>query len=388
MNLRLSGLGPTVLDRRTPDTGSPSLVLPSGWVSRLPGAGPAAPLRGRLPQLGKTKPGSATKEEMTAELATLAADPAALEAAADPAQFVVLACERAKEWLRQAVEHGDIEQIVEVKSQAEAIRVYTVQKQLGKDAELSAQEIVRRAERGLGLAIRKGQQNGTVARRGDIGRYPANTERDGVRGSHLARPSDFVSKDELRNAAYPLTDGVSGEQFDEAIAEARDEDNLSRNNVVRKVRAKREAKAVRDEAFSGPPVASDEGGWTPAADDRTPLAAVRRRELIRELSHRGFTSEQIGGRIGTSAESVRRMAREAGLTVHADEAMNIRTRRTVDSNRVVRETVAEIEGLIPGLDLVRLDELDSGEIADWTVSLSSSIRVLNRLNRQLKEMIQ
>ena len=38
--------------------------------------------------------------------------------------------------------------------------MYTAQKQLGKDAQLAAAEIVRRAERGIGVAIRRGQQNG------------------------------------------------------------------------------------------------------------------------------------------------------------------------------------------------------------------------------------
>ena len=71
---------------------------------------------------------------MTAELA-LRADPAAVEQAADPAGFVVQACERAKAWLREVLEHGEIEQIAEIKSQAEAVRAYTTQKQLGTDAQ-------------------------------------------------------------------------------------------------------------------------------------------------------------------------------------------------------------------------------------------------------------
>ena len=57
--------------------------------------------------------------------------------------------------------------------QAEAIRSYTVQKQLGRDVELNAQEIVRRAERGLGLAIRKGQVDGTLQKPGQNIRFAA-----------------------------------------------------------------------------------------------------------------------------------------------------------------------------------------------------------------------
>ena len=42
--------------------------------------------------------------------------------------------------------------------------IYTAQKNIGKDAELAAAEVVRRAERGLGVTIRRGQEHGTVAR--------------------------------------------------------------------------------------------------------------------------------------------------------------------------------------------------------------------------------
>ena len=50
-------------------------------------------------------------------------------------EFVALACERAKDWLVAAVERGDIEVIVETRAQGEAIRIYTAQKNIGKDAE-------------------------------------------------------------------------------------------------------------------------------------------------------------------------------------------------------------------------------------------------------------
>ena len=106
---------------------------------------------------------------MMAANVVLTADPDIIERAADPGEFVVQACEWAKAWLAEALEHGEIEQIAELKSQAEAVRVYTAQKQLGKDAQLAAAEIVRRAERGIGVAIRRGQQDGQIAKPGDRG---------------------------------------------------------------------------------------------------------------------------------------------------------------------------------------------------------------------------
>ena len=156
---------------------------------------------------------------------------------------MVQACQRAKAWLREALEHGEIEQIAEIKSQAEAVRVYTTQKQLGKDAQLAAAEIVRRAERGIGVAIRRGQQTGEIAKRGDRGGRGAA----GIHGGnpndrcddHLGSPGSFFRHADERADTYAMTDGVSDADFEDAIGEAKAEGNLSRANVVRKIRQRR-----------------------------------------------------------------------------------------------------------------------------------------------------
>lgn len=180
----------------------------------------------------------------TKTLATI--EPSDIDKAADPGAFVVMCLERSKTWLTEALEQGDIGSIVEMKSQAEAIRVYTMQKQLGKDVELSAAEIVRRAERGLGLAIRRGQELGeirTVADGGPRGPY--------MRGDQLVHatpvlpderkrsPADFFSGGQEQYDTYRLADGVTDDQFDDAVEEAKAEGNLSRANVVRKVKGER-----------------------------------------------------------------------------------------------------------------------------------------------------
>lgn len=312
------------------------------------------------------------------ELALIASDTSVVERAADPGQFVIDACTRAKSWLAEALEHGEIDKLVELKSQSEAIRVYTAQKQIGKDAELAAAEVVRRAERGIGVAIRRGQEAGTVATRsemasyaGRIGRAKQQHDETELMGRKPA-PSDFVSSDELSgNGAgiYHMTDGISDGEFEEAITEGKAERNLSRANVVRKVRDKRDAKAM-------------------AEFDRSPGGAERRREQIQELAERGYSSAQISEKVGILTQTVRDIARKERIRIPADEALGRGTRKSIDSNRIVRETVTNIEGLVPGLSLVNFGELDAEEIKNWTVSLSESIRALNRLNRQLKEMIQ
>ncbi len=166
---------------------------------------------------------------MSAEVAVV--DPAAaLDAAADPGEFVLLACERGKSWLTEALAHGDLDALANAKGWAVTLRTATMQKQLGKDAELAATELVRRAERCIGLGIRQGQAEGAIRKPSETSRFvpdPAS-----IKNSSL----DYLKNASERADVYDLTDGVSDDEFEEALAEAKAEKNLSRANVVRKVR--------------------------------------------------------------------------------------------------------------------------------------------------------
>ena len=313
---------------------------------------------------------------MAVDLA-LAADPDVVERCADPAAFVVQACQRAKAWLREALEHGEIEQIAEIKSQAEAVRVYSAQKQLGKDAQLAAAEIVRRAERGIGLAIRHGQRNGQIARRGDRGSRGAPGVHGGSpgdrRGDHLGSPGSFFRHGDERADTYAMTDGVTAADFEEALGEAKAEGNLARANVVRKIRQRR----------GNPPAP---GVQAPDSADRSPEAAARRRELIGEFAASGMSSRQIGERLGISDDRVRQVAREHDIDIRADAVLG-RARR-LDPNRIVRETVHALEGLAMGVELADPAGLDPAEAAEWAASMTRSIRMLSKFVRQMKETIR
>jgi hypothetical protein len=312
---------------------------------------------------------------MAAELA-LAADPELIARSADPAGFVVQACQRAKAWLEEALKHGQIEQIAEIKSQAEAVRVYITQKQLGKDAQLAAAEIVRRAERGIGVAIRRGQQTGQIAKRGERGGHGAAGVYGGNRGArhgeHLGSSSSFFRHDAERADAYAMTDRVCDADFEDALGEAKVEGNLSRANVVRKIRQRR-----------GEPTGP--GAQVPDAADMSPAATARRQELIGELAARGMSSQQIGQWLGIAANRVRQLAREHGTDIRADAVLG-RTRRP-DSARIVRETANALEGLAVGVALADPAGLDPAEAAEWGASMARSIRVLGQFLAQMRKAI-
>jgi hypothetical protein len=224
------------------------------------------------------------------------------------------------------------------------------------------------------VAIRRGQQNGEIRRRGDHGgRAAGNSD-----GNTISRPGpgDYATTGELRgNGAgiYHMTDGVCDEDFEEALTEAKTERDLSRANVVHKIRQRR-----------GSPPGS--GEQIPAPEDRSSAAAQARRKLIGDLAGRGMSSRQIADQLGIGDHRIRAVAREHGIAIPADAVIG-RTRRH-DSSRIVRQTVHALEGLVMGVELADPAELDPAEAAAWAASIARSTRALSRFARQIKEAFQ
>jgi hypothetical protein len=277
------------------------------------------------------------------DLALLAAEPTSLEQYADPGAFVIAACIRAKQWLEQAVELGDFDRIVEMKSQAEAIRVYTAQKQIGRDAELAASEIVRRAERGLGLAIRAGQEAGTVLAKGV----------HGLNNSAIS-PKGLFSGGADMSDAYAMTDGVSDEQFEDALAASKEEGNLSRANVVREV-----AKAKAGETLPG------------------------RIAVARQMAQAGSTTAQIAEALDMGRQGAKKFCDRHGIRVHADDVV-AGTRRT-DSNRIVAGTAMSLLGIGSGLDRIDYSALDGDEFDGWLSVLKEARKSITTLINSLEK---
>jgi hypothetical protein len=281
-----------------------------------------------------------------------------LSLARDPGARIIVSCERAKEWLAAALAGDDMERISEIKSQAEAIRVYTIQRQLGKDAELSAAEIVRRAERCIGLAIRKGQAEGRIETKSEAASRAAKIARGVIDRSHDAtpmKPSDFATHSERYGndgGIYAMADNVSEEAFEAAIGEAKAEGNLSRANVVRKVRGE------------------------PKLEDGPRLAA-----LIAE----GNTSHQIAALLGISRSAVMIRAKKAGLDIHADRVVG-KTRR-IDPERVLRSFAETLESLAPSCEQIEPEKIDRAVVAECLGLIDDACRAIGRLRSRLRRAL-
>lgn len=307
------------------------------------------------------------------DLAVIPQDPTALDLVSDPAATMVALVEQARTMLAQATGMEGLADVIEWKSRAEAIRVYTQQKDMGHEAELSAAEIVRRAERRIGQLIREGQDAGEIRRRGqqDVIFDRHSGSRDHGPGHDLQPPSDFVTTDELAHGIYPMTDGISDEKFEAAIEEGKVEGNLSRANIVRKVKpttAERIAAAAAN---------------NPTEPPRN-LPLQERAEQIRTLAGRNFTSPQIADEVGISAQRVRDVARRAGIDIPADAVFGGKFRK-VDPNAVMDQVVfaAMPEPIV--IARIAFSELDRDLIEGWVSSLSDAIRSLTTIKRNLQK---
>jgi ribosome-binding protein aMBF1 (putative translation factor) len=159
----------------------------------------------------------------------LPARPETLDTVSDPARTVIVYLERARTWLVQATE---LDEICEAKSRAAAIQAYVTQKQLGEEAEMAAAELVRRAERRIDQLIQEGQDRGDISSKG-------RPSENCPRGDNFPTrsPREFTGTGgRARSDMRILGRDSSDEAFDQAVAEARAEQNLSRANVARKLK--------------------------------------------------------------------------------------------------------------------------------------------------------
>lgn len=233
----------------------------------------------------------------------------------DPVQYMAVVLNRAKSWLAEA---QSIDSVRETKAIAVGYESVIREKELAFDAQLSATEIVRRCERRIGELVREGQRNGTISARIDN----ARGHRDGLVSPYEAAGVPENSRSALAREIYPMAD-ASSEEFDQALVDAREEGNLSRANVVRKVK----------------------GEPTPERTRRTHTVNLE--------------------------------------TVHGKQVAAAHARRFTDLTHALAGYAAGIESL----DIALIGAaMEPDELTEWTRSLRDSLRKLNRFRSDLQEV--
>lgn len=165
----------------------------------------------------------------------LVAAPSASELESDPVGYMAIVLNRAKGWLAEA---QSIDAVRETKAIAVGYESVIREKELAMDAELSATEIVRRCERRIGELVNEGQQLGTILSRGQ---HP-----DRSHGTEVQSPGDLFVSSKERKGSYVFAD-ANPQDFDAAIEQAKTDGDLSRANLVRKVKGESKPKQDRSE---------------------------------------------------------------------------------------------------------------------------------------------
>lgn len=286
---------------------------------------------------------------------------------------ITQALTESKSWLAVATQMTDPTPIAEFKAWAATVAEMTRQKGLAEDIQLDALEMVRRAERGIGVAVRNGQASGAIqaphksggpardytrVRNGQEEHVRVSQEQ--VREAKPMSPSSLFSSGADRTATYSVTDGVTDDEFEEALDAARSERNLSRANVIRKV----------------------QGG-------AGQLTRAMKAEKIRTMAAEGYSSRQIATPLATSAGTIREIAREHGIDIPADR-VTARTKH-IDPERVVQETVHTLQGIEYGLGLLSQADYDAfppEQVRAWLGALNTPSRAIRVLLKELNNRVR
>lgn len=269
----------------------------------------------------------------------------------------------ARSWLAHAVEATRPVEIANFKAQMATVADAARRLSLSREIQTDALEMVRRAERSVAVAVRKGQAAGEITRIGDGGGVPMPGVSGSVSRSSLPesldtrpRPKDYFANGEEQVDAYVFA-AASDEEFEAALTEARSEGSISRANVVRKVKRQ-----------------------------QSPVTRDQRADLVRKLASEGWTSRQIVTKVGVGPDAIRRIAADYGIEIPADKVMS-NTRR-INANTTVENVVSSLAALAGAVELIDHTALDITDARYWVDSLADSFRRLNRFHAKIKETVR
>jgi hypothetical protein len=309
--------------------------------------------------------GAGTDGDQFAE-STASTDVAMLDALPKEQQelAVTMMLDQSKQWLDRAMEATNpARAVAEFKAFIATVAEASKQKKLSECIQLDATEMVRRAERALGIAVRSGQESGELRSRGGsqgvhipgLRGTASRSSQDDVRDP-TPSVSDYFAHAQEKTDIYAMTDGVTDEEYDAVMDEAREEKNFSRSNVVRKLKAlptHSEAQAAK---------------W----------------QTVRELANDRLTSAQIAKRVGMTEDGLRAGARREGIEFPADKVMG-KTKR-INGLDVMERLVTSIEVNQSALELVEFEDITPEQADEWLQRLAEPLRAINRMKSRLKEI--
>lgn len=150
---------------------------------------------------------------------------------------------QSRDWLVRATQATDpARAVADFKAFITTVAEAAKQKKVSEEIVTEATVMVRRTERALGVAIRDGQASGSIT---NASTAAAQRERMKTTSTYktivVPSPNTFAAPHELFGAKpgtgiYAVADNVTDAEFEEALLTAKEEGNVSRANVVRKLR--------------------------------------------------------------------------------------------------------------------------------------------------------
>ena len=233
-------------------------------------------------------------------------------------------------------------------------------------------------------AVRKGQEHGREAQRGEmVERTSTQDQRTCENSENRFRTSDAVGQ----------ALGISARNYERARALVQAAEHGD-DRAAEQVRRMDETGSITPayNRWKGRPQAPTGRPWSEPEPELKALGKNRasveeRAGRVRELAASGHNSRQIADILGYgNVVTFRNFVRTNGIEIPADAVIN--KARSIDSNRIVRETVHALEGLAMGVQLADLSDLETSQLPDWSASLTDSIRTLTRFTKQIKELTQ
>lgn len=229
------------------------------------------------------------------------------------------------------------------------LRSYVASKGFDQETALDYFETLRRVEYAFCKLIKKGQDEGLINSHGG--------PLVGVRLEDVIAPEAqgaLLHNSDLRKMAGAASDA----QFDLAIEAARADGRLSRENIIRLLKGVPSAK----------------------------ITGQNRIDMIAEMANNGATSDDIGAATGNGSVFIRKLAREHGIVIKADEILR-NTHRQIDQASLVENTLATMESLSAGIDLFDPDKINNlDRLDDWIARVAASAAMLLRFQRKLTRM--
>lgn len=302
---------------------------------------------------------------------------AALESLSVEAREVAMTgmLEQAHQWLAHAVASSvPVEDIANfrayIATAAETAKRLRLSKEIRQDAEV----MVRRSERALGQAVRDGQENGEIRKPSE--RSGAHVP--GVRGTvsldsvpelsdTTPSPSVFLGRSgEVTAQVYAMTDGVTDAEFEEALSTATEEGNVSRANVVRKLKDRnREDVADRDE---------EDRFW----NEVRALAYLPIGEVFDRVNNGRVNNERW-----QTQDGFRHAASKRGITF--PDTRRVQRARADQEETFTRSLMSIQVGVTNLLELIDLRNIDPDLITEALERLTTTRDDLNRVIRNLKK---